>query len=126
MFSSFVHGLVVSQWILCMDCMSFMVNHMMWLFMRCYNKMLCFVMRGFMVGFKVTMGWISMVFYMMGSVMVLSNIWMDNLMCCWVDWLRVVSRHVWSNDLLMCWQFVMNRSCVVHWGCMMGWLYEMF
>ena len=43
-----------------------------------------------------------------------------------MDWLRVVSRHVWSNYLLMCWQFVMNRSCVVHWGCMMGWGYEMF
>ena len=122
MLSSFVHRLVVGQWILCMDWMSIMVTHVMWLCMWCYNKMLFFMDRGFVVRFKVTMSWISM----MGSVMVFSNIWVDNLMYNRMDWLRVVSRHVWSNNLLMYWQFMMNRSCMVHWNCMMGWLYEMF
>ena len=77
--------------------------------------MLFFMNRGFVVRFKVAMSWISM----MGSVMVFSNIWVDNLMYNWVDRLRVVSWHMWSDNLLMYWQFVMNRSCVVHWNCMM-------
>ena len=115
MLSSFVHRLVVSQGILCMDCMSIMVSYVMWFFMWCYNKMLFFVNRGFVVRFEVTMSWISM----MGSVMVFSNIWVNNLMYNWVDRLRMVSWHMWSDNLLMNWQFVMNRSCVVHWNCMM-------